>query len=134
MVRANTNPRHATRVGSSARVRALAAAVLAVALPALADSDHARTRHAIHLVIAGNDVRERRGDDEQRYRMQMQLRQQEFRSLSPEQQSRLRDAARQYRSLPPDQRMQLRQRWEQMSPQDRERIRRKTEERRRSRE
>lgn len=122
----------------------LAACALAAALPAQADQHRNRgQRFEGRIQLAGNDTRERQrperrqrqdGKEQGKRGQQLQMRQQEFRSLPPDQQNRVRNAARQYRSLPPEQRQQLRQRYEQLSPEDRERIRRKTEERRRGRE
>ena len=44
-----------------------------------------------------------------------------FRELTPEQQDALRDAYRRFQSLPPEQRNRLRERWQQMSPEERRR-------------
>jgi hypothetical protein len=44
-----------------------------------------------------------------------------FRELTPEQQDALRGAYRRFRSMPPEQRDNLRERWEQMSPEERRR-------------
>lgn len=66
------------------------------------------------------------GEPDQLRRQQYQ---QQFQSLPPEKQERVRQAARRYRSMSPDERTELRRRWEGMSEEEREHYRQRASER-----
>ncbi len=74
-----------------------------------------------HLIARQADDANRRKEMSPEQRKQLKARRKRFESLPPEEKQRLKDARQKFKQLPPEERKRLKQKWRDLSPQERDR-------------